>query len=149
MVYASCSSDVIDMSCKKTAIFSGSSLRVSDVYYNFECFDLSRYLRTYDIVHGGLIAAAQMSAVKTDHNQTSVERLGKKKKKNKMKAARLCHPFNKEIVRKVGFYWWEKKLNFFSAKLKCSQKNQRWKQFKLTLDRLRVLYHYFYQLLRD
>jgi len=56
-------------------------------------FFTPRYLRTYDVVHGGLIAAAQMRAVETDHNQTTVERL----EEAEMKAARLileqilCH----------------------------------------------------------
>lgn len=43
------------------------------------------YLRTYDIVHGGLIAAAQMRAVEADHNQTAVEGL----RETEMKVARL------------------------------------------------------------
>lgn len=44
-----------------------------------------RYLHTYDVIHGGFIAAAQMRAVETDHNQTTVERL----EKTEIKAARL------------------------------------------------------------
>lgn len=66
------------------SISSVSYLGVFDVYYDFGLqspSDVSHtvaYLRTYDIVHGGLIAAAQMRAVEADHNQTAVEGLGSK-----------------------------------------------------------------------
>lgn len=102
MVHTSCSSDVIDVSCKKETAVSISSLcyvGVSNVYYD-STFNLLLilltpriYLRTYNIVHGGLIAAAQMRAVEADHNQTAVEGLWEAE----MKAARLilgqisCH----------------------------------------------------------
>lgn len=99
VVHASCTSDVIDVSCKKRRrrFSSVSYLEVLYIYYDFDprsLFDVSHTtLLTYNVVHGGLIAAAQMRAVETDHNQTTVERL----EEAKMKVARLileqilCH----------------------------------------------------------
>lgn len=99
VVHASYSSDVIDVSCKKrrccvlfplSEFLTFTTISIPDLFLMFltPC-----YLRTYNVVHGGLIAAAQMRAVETDHNQTTVERL----EETEMKAARLilgqilCH----------------------------------------------------------
>ena len=99
VVHASYSSDVIDVSCKKrrrcvsfpiSEFLTFTTISILDL---FLMFPTPRYLRTYNVVHGGLIAAAQMRAVETDHNQTTVERL----EEAEMKAARLilgqtlCH----------------------------------------------------------
>lgn len=90
VVHASYSSDVIDVSCKKRrrCVSFVPYLEVFTTSLTLDLFLMfltPRYLRTYNVVHGSLIAAAQMRAVETDHNQTTVERL----EEADMKASRL------------------------------------------------------------